>query len=78
MPGKHSLDEFRFDWPHTTVQDLEAKVGAPDRDIGSGLYVLAYRLRDGSSVLVGSADNSRILYVIHSVSGKREEIYRRP
>src|SRR5258706_15580766 len=78
IPGKHSLDEFRFDWPHTTVKDLKAKVGEPDRDDGSGIYILVYGLQDGSSVLVGSADNSRIIYVIPSVSGKKEEIYRRP
>ena len=78
-PGTHSLDEFRFDWPRTTVQDVEAKVGKPDRDVGSGIYILEYRLRDGSSVLVGSSDNSRILYVDHWFSSnKRERIYARP
>src|SRR5690242_17018905 len=77
--GMHSLSEFQFDWPRTTVQDAEAKVGKPDRDVGSGIYILEYRLRDGSSVLVGSSDNSRIMYVTHWISGnRRDPIYVRP
>jgi hypothetical protein len=77
--GTHSFDEFRFDWPRSTVQDIEAKVGKPDRDLGSGIYILEYRLRDGSSVLVGSSDNSHIMYVDHWFSNnKRERVYGRP
>jgi hypothetical protein len=77
--GVHSLAEFQFDWPRTTVRDVEAKLGKPDRDVGSGIYILEYSLRDGSSVLAGSSDNSQIMYVTHSISGnKKEPIYVRP
>lgn|SRR5690349_16527104 len=77
--GKHSLEEFRFDWPHTTVQDLEAEVGKPDRDIGSGIYILEYHLQDGSHVWVGSSDNSHIIYVRHGAAsiGEGEVLYER-
>ena len=44
---------------------VTSKLGNPDRDVGSGLYVYAYRLNDGSDVLIGSADGSSILYVRH-------------
>jgi len=47
------------------MQQVNTKLGAPDRDVGSGLYVYLYRLRDGSDVLIGSADGSHILYVRH-------------
>ena len=69
--GTHSLDEFRFDWP-AMVQDVVAKVGAPDRDIGSGIYILEYRLRDASCVWIGSADNTNILYVRHGTTSIRD------
>ena len=77
--GTHSLDQFRFDWPRTTVQDVVAKVGKPDRDVGSGIRVLEYHLRDGSRVWIGSPDNSQIMYVTHGISASRSgPIYERP
>jgi hypothetical protein len=38
----------------------------PDREIGSGIYIYAYCLSDGSDVLIGSTDGSHILYVRHN------------
>ena len=60
-----SIGSFRFIGPETTMQQVITKLGTPDRDIGSGLYVYAYRLSDGTDVLIGSADGSHILYVRH-------------
>ena len=60
-----SIESFRFIGSETTLQEVTAKLGAPDRDVGSGLYVYAYRLSDGTDVLIGSADGSHILYVRH-------------
>jgi hypothetical protein len=64
-PSSRTVESFRFIDAATTLHDVTARVGAPDRDIGSGIYIYAYRLADGSDVLVGSADNSHILYVRH-------------
>jgi len=47
------------------MHEVIAKLGKPDRDVGSGLYVYAYRLNDGTDVLIGSSDGSGILYVRH-------------
>jgi hypothetical protein len=63
--ASRSIESFRFIRPETTMQQVTAKVGAPDRDVGSGLYVYAYRLSDGTNVLIGSADGLHILYVRH-------------
>jgi hypothetical protein len=63
--SSRSIESFRFIGPETTMQQVNTKLGAPDRDVGSGLYVYLYRLRDGSDVLIGSADGSHILYVRH-------------
>jgi hypothetical protein len=43
---------------------VTARLGAANRDIGSGIFD-AYRLSDGSDVLIRSADRSDILYVRH-------------
>ncbi|MBA4150636.1 MAG: hypothetical protein H0X66_21190 [Verrucomicrobia bacterium] len=63
--ASRSIESFRFIGPETTLQEVTTKLGAPDRDVGSGLYVYAYRLSDGTDVWIGSADGSHILYVRH-------------
>jgi len=63
--GTRSIESFRFIGSETTMLQVTSKLGNPDRDVGSGLYVYAYRLNDGSDVLIGSADGSSILYVRH-------------
>ena len=64
-PSSRTVESFRFIGAATTIQDVAARLGAADRDVGSGLYVYAYRLADGRDVLIGSADGSRIIYVRH-------------
>jgi hypothetical protein len=63
--SSRTVDSFHFIGAATTLQDVTARLGAPDRDVGSGIYIYAYRLSDGSDVLIGSADGSHILYVRH-------------
>jgi hypothetical protein len=65
QPTLRKVDSFRFIGAATTLKDVTIKLGAPDRDIGSGIYIYQYRLSDGSNVFIGSADGSHILYVIH-------------
>jgi hypothetical protein len=60
-----TVETFRFIGPTTTVAEVNARLGQPERDAGSGMFIFAYRLTDGSEVLVGSPDGSRILYVRH-------------
>jgi hypothetical protein len=62
-----SLYSFRFHWQTTTVQDVIAKFGAADRDVGSGMFILEYRLQDGSFVWIGSSNYSDIQYVRHGM-----------
>jgi hypothetical protein len=63
-----NLDSFRFDWPTTTVQDVVSKVGEPDRDVGSGVYIFLYQLSDGSLVWIWSADGTHIGFVRHGTT----------
>jgi hypothetical protein len=78
-PATRTLDSFAFDWATTRVRDVIAKAGEPDGDVGSGLYILSYRLRDGSYVWIGSPDNSTIIYVRHGrgTIGEAEILYPR-
>lgn len=60
-----TIESFRFIGSGTTVGEVTARLGAPDRDLGSGLYVYGYELADGSEVRIGSADGTNVLYVRH-------------
>src|SRR5262245_7850771 len=60
-----NVESFRFVGATTTVQQAIARLGPPDRDVGSGLFVYSYRLVDGTEVLIGSQDGTRITYVRH-------------
>jgi hypothetical protein len=52
----------------TTMQQVFAQVGPPDGDVGSGIYIFVYRLSDGSSIFIGSADPSHVMYVDHGTN----------
>ncbi len=47
------------------LAQVSEQVGAADKDIGSGIYVLEYRLDDGARVLIGFPGFERLIYVIH-------------
>lgn len=49
------------------MQQVITKLGDPDRNIGSGIYVFIYVLSDETEVWIGSADGSHILYVKHGM-----------
>lgn len=40
-------------------------VGEAEKDIGSGIHILTYRLDDGTRVLIGFPDFNRLIYVKH-------------
>jgi hypothetical protein len=48
-----------------TFARLSAILGEPDRDVGSGIFVLIYDLSDGTRLKVGTADRKSVLYVYH-------------
>jgi hypothetical protein len=52
--------------------------GAPDEEVGSGIFIYLYRLSDGSFVRVGTPDKERLLYVVHvHRDGTTRDIVRR-
>lgn len=76
---KHTenLDCFRV-LTRETSMDMVARIcGRPDEEVGSGLYIFLYHMRDGSTVAIGTGRLDSILYVIHTDrSGQRSSLLR--
>ena len=53
--------------------DIKKTFGEPDEDIGRGIHIYIYKLKDGSEIGIGYTD--KILYAKH-VGRKREVIHR--
>ena len=73
---ERSVKAFRAIGARTGWAAVEARFGAPDADIGSGIHIYVYRLADGSEVRIGTPDRKQILYVIHHRRGKDRTLYR--
>ena len=50
-----------------SYSSLENVFGKPDADIGSGIHIYVYNLKDGTFIWIGYASN--IMYVRHMDSG---------
>ena len=61
-----------------SMNEVVQKCGRPDEEVGSGLYVFAYRLSDGSMVAISTSSLTRIDYVNYTdKSGKSSSLLRR-
>lgn len=58
-----------------TFAGLVLKVGEPDEDIGSGVYLYLYHLADGSTVIVRCLDSQKINTITHRVKHKNTQIW---
>ncbi len=48
-----------------SLRQVREWVGESEKDIGSGIHILTYRLDDGTRVLIGFPDFNRLIYVKH-------------
>lgn len=55
-PKSKSLTEFKFLTKDMSYAEIVAKVGNPNDEIGSGLYIYSYTLDDGKTLLLSFAD----------------------
>lgn len=60
-----SVEGFRALRKGMSQSDVQAWVGDAEKDIGSGIHILTYRLDDGSRVLIGFPDFSKLIYIKH-------------
>jgi hypothetical protein len=66
------IEAFRSLRSTMTMIDVVRKCGLPDEHQGSGIYIFVYRLRDGSTVNIGTGDLKSLLYAQHvDKSGNR-------
>jgi hypothetical protein len=63
--SSRKVEAFRELRKGLSLGDVEAWVGNAEKDVGSGIHVLAYRLDDGSRVLIGFPDFNKLIYVKH-------------
>lgn len=52
-----SVDCFRRLSPEVTMYTVVQKCGRPDEEVGSGLYIFLWHMKDGSTVGVGGLFN---------------------
>ncbi len=55
------------------IAAVEEILGHRDRDIGSGIYVLIFRLSDDSTITLGSLDGKVALWIRRSTAGREAE-----
>jgi hypothetical protein len=78
-PTARQLSAFKGFTEETTVAELFQKVGAPDRDNGSGKrHIYIWELEDGSEVWAATADNKKMWYLDHVKNGMREKRFFGP
>jgi hypothetical protein len=65
--GEHDVDSIEHFRVHLKADmkydDIVRTFGEPDDDIGSGLHIYVYNLKDGTKVKIGYAD--KIFYASH-------------
>jgi hypothetical protein len=73
--SRRKVEAFRELKKGMSLGDVQAWVGNADKDIGSGIHILAYKLDDGSRVLIGFPDFKKLIYVKHEdKAGKSVEL----
>ena len=83
LPGApktaRDIEEFRSLRKTMTMADVVRKCGLPDQHTGSGIYIFVYRLRDGNTVMIGTADLKSLIYARHvDKSGKSTSLISEP
>lgn len=73
--AQRDFDLFKAVNMSTTIEEIINSFGQPDRDAGSGIHILVYDLNDGTSVWIGSADYTSIMYLDHvSAEGEHQRM----
>lgn len=60
-----------------TMLDIAKKCGVPDERRGSGIGIFVYRLRDGSSVNIGTPDMNHLFYMNHVTTTGSKSLFKR-
>ena len=63
--SRRKVEAFRALRKGMSLDEVQAWVGNADKDIGSGIHIITYKLDDGSRVLIGFPDYKKLIYVKH-------------
>ena len=63
--SRRKVEAFRELRKGMSLRDVQAWVGNAEKDVGSGIHIMEYRLDDGSRVLIGFPDFNKLIYVKH-------------
>jgi hypothetical protein len=64
-PTARNIEAFRKITPTMGMEHIVKIVGYPDALWGSGLYIYAYHLKDGTFVTIGTDGSEDVFYVSH-------------
>lgn len=53
---------------------IESILGQPDEDMGSGMYILEFKLEDGTSITVGTPDKKEVWYIYRTGPGIDDDV----
>ena len=68
LPSRNPEDVLPLLFPFDnskSYSEIEAILGLPDYDHGSGIYVLYFTLIDSTSIIVGTPDKNSVMYINH-------------
>ena len=71
-----TLENFKQLKAGLSLGEVQEWIGEPDRDIGSGIHVLEYKLSDKTRVLIGFPSFDKLIYVKHEKDGKSEDLVK--
>ena len=61
--GKMSRSDFDFLRLRMSYQEVVARVGEADRDVGSGIHIMVYDLSDGTQLMLSFASLDNLMAV---------------
>jgi hypothetical protein len=71
-----SAESFKQLKPGMSLGEVQEWIGEPDRDVGSGIHVMEYKLPDKSRVLIGFPSFDKLIYVKHEKDGRTEDLVK--
>lgn len=60
-----TIERFQSLKKGMSLMEVDGWVGHAEKDIGSGIHIMSYKLDDGSRVLIGFPDFKALIYVKH-------------
>lgn len=73
LDPRRTLDAIRRACtPQSMMDDIRRALGAPDRDVGSGIHIWVYDLHDGTATIFGDSGRGPLMYVHHVDRAERD------